>query len=148
MNRECYGCNVSFDDQHEDAMRVGLRYLEKHRENTSDEVYCPKCALKLEEVDREAIHDQFQALVKSAISKGQSKTTISISEGAVREIAKNLGASYKLTDALVERVFGSNWTGNPPENSGMVMNKYANRDRLVAFVAMKLKDLWTFEAQY
>jgi hypothetical protein len=144
---ECFGCNQSFDDTHEDVTRVGVRYHEKHRETSSDEAYCPKCSLKLEDADREGIHDQLQAIVKQTLAKSsKARTTISISEGLVREIAKNLGASYKLTDALVERIFGPNWTGNPPEDSGLVMNKYANRDRLVAFVAAQLKDLWTLEA--
>jgi hypothetical protein len=145
-NIECYGCGQSFDQMHEDAIRVGVRYYGKHRETTSDETYCPKCSLKIEDMDHDLIHDQFEELVKTAITKGPPKTTVTISESLVREIAKNLGASYKLADALVERIFGRNWTGAPPEDSGIVMNKYANRDRLVAFVAAKLQDLWRFEA--
>jgi hypothetical protein len=92
------------------------------------------------------LHHEFQTVVKEVIAKGPPKTTVTISESLVREIAKNLGASYRLSDALVERIFGPHWNGAPPEDSGIVMNRYANRDRLVAFVAAKLKDLWTLVA--
>lgn len=147
MKIECYGCGSSFDETHEDVSRVGIVVHRKHEETASSETYCPRCSIRIEDVDRDSLQDQFQALVKAAISKNPPKTTVTISESLVREIAKNLGASYRLADALVERVFGPNWTGSPPEDSGIVMNKYANRDRLVVFVAMKLKDLWTLEAR-
>lgn len=146
MNRECYGCSVSFDDTHEAVSRVGITYNRKHESTSSDETYCPRCTMKIEEVDKNILHDQFQGLVKAAIAHNPSKTKVSISESLVREIARNLGASYRLSDALVERIFWANWTGAPPESSGLVMNKYSNRDRLVAFVAEKLKDLWTLES--
>lgn len=148
MKRECHGCGQSFDDQHDNVGHVGIKYCTKHQETSSDEAYCPRCTLQIEDlVHNDAIFEQLQALVKVAIAKKQPTTTVSISESLVREIAKNLGASYKLADALVERIFGPNWNGAPPENSGLVMNKYANRDRLVAFVAGMLKDLWTLEAR-
>lgn len=147
MKIECHGCGQSFDDQHEDVVHVGLKYYQKHHETCSDEIYCSKCAIRIVDLDQDVLHHQVQALVKAAISKNPPQTTVSISESLVREIAKNLGASFRLTDAVVERIFGAHWTGAPPDNSGLVMMKYANRDRLVAFVATMLKDLWTLEAQ-
>lgn len=148
MKTECGGCGQSFDDQHDDVGHVGVKYRTKHQETSSDEAYCKRCTLRIEDlIHDEPFFDQFQALVKVAIAKKQPDSTVSISEHLVREIANNLGASYKLQDALVERIFGPNWNGAPPENSGLVMNKYANRDRLVAFVVENLKDLWTLEAR-
>ena len=94
--------------------------------------YCPKCSPA-------ALSENLDQLIRRKLT-GE----VSISEPLVREIAGNLGASPKLTDALVEKVFGKGWTGDVPR--GAIMNRYTNRDRLVAFVAANLKDLWTLEA--
>lgn len=147
MKDECYGCGVCFDITHEDVCRVGIQLVKKHESTTSDEAYCPRCSKKIKDIDINFFHNNLRSEVKAAIALGVPKTSVTISEAVVREIASNLGASYRLVDALVERIFGPHWTGAPPENSGIVMNKYANRDRLVAFVAGMLKDLWTLEAQ-
>jgi len=146
MNTECHGCGVSCDQSHPGTMLIGLQIHQDHETETSNETYCQKCSLRIEGLDMHDLYDKVQEVVKTSILK-PSRTTVSISESLVREIAHNLGASYRLADALVERIFGPNWTGAPPEGSGLVMNKYANRDRLVAFVAAKLGDLWTLEAQ-
>lgn len=96
-------------------------------------------------VDRDLLCDGIERHIEylSGVGTGP-KPTVSISESLVREISGNLGASAKLQDALIERIFGKGWTGEVPE--GALMNRYQNRDRLVAFVAAKLKDLWTLEA--
>lgn len=146
MNIECHGCGVSCEDTNPGLMRIGLQIHQNHSVESSSDPYCPKCSLKIEEFDRHDLHDKVNQVVKAVIADPR-KTTVTISESLVREIANNLGASYRLSDALVERIFGRNWTGAPPEDSGIVMNKYKNRDRLTAFVAEKLKDLWTLEAQ-
>jgi hypothetical protein len=105
--------------------------------------YCPDCARKIMRVDRDLLRDGVERHIAHLIGSGP-KLKVSISEELVREIASNLGASDKLKDALVERVFGKDWNGVIPP--GARMNEYQNRDRLVAFVVSKLKDLWTLEA--
>jgi hypothetical protein len=144
MNSECPGCGAAFYEAEQGVVDVGL-HIEMTESETHWISYCPECSKKIMALDRDLLVDQVEVLVNNHLKP--SLTTLSISEELVREIAGNLGASSKITDALVERIFGPNWQGAPPEDSGLVMNKYANRDRLVAFVAGKLKDLWTLEAQ-
>lgn len=105
--------------------------------------YCPECARKIMRVDRDSLREGIERHIGHLIGAGPPPK-VSISEELVREIAANLGASDRLKDALVERIFGKDWNGVIP--TGARMNEYQNRDRLVAFVVMKLKDLWTFEA--
>lgn len=142
---ECFGCRkpylfdrLGFADSSVDvSIRVG-----KESEKASIP-YCESCVKVIRRLDRDVLLEGIEQHIESLIAS-RPKSKVSISEKLVREIALNLGASAKLQDALVERIFGKEWTGKCPD--GARMNEYQNRDRLVAFVATKLRDLWTLEA--
>lgn len=137
----CPGCERRFE-QSSKSIEFGIYIKTSAREETFMDAYCPTCSDKIRDLDRDLLSDQVDYLIKTKLRDG--KHPIPISEGLVREIAGNLGAGEKLSNALVERIFGKDWDGKVPE--GAMMNKYTNHDRLVAFVAAKLKDLWTLEA--
>lgn len=139
--QDCPGCNVRFEPSSK-TVQLGLHIKSTACEETFTDAYCSECSRKILDFDRDVLSDQVDYLIKSKLKDGRHP--VSISEGLVREIARNLGASDKLCHALVERIFGKEWTGEIPE--GARMNEYQNRDRLVAFVAAKLNDLWTLEA--
>lgn len=139
----CPGCSRIKDPAIMNAGSVGIEIQMGREERTTSVHYCPDCVKKIAAVDPEVLDERIEALVKDVV-QGNPPPSLDISEGVVREIAGNLGASKKLSDALVESIFGPNWTGEVPQ--GARMNRYTNRDRLVAFVAARLNDLWTLEA--
>lgn len=141
MAQDCAGCQNPFEESLPGSVDVGLQIKNEQEEFTISSTYCPACAWKVMGIGRDLLSDQLEAMIEASIDP--RKISISISEKEVRTIAKNLGASPKLTEALVEHVFGAGWTGTPPE--GALMNRFENRDRLVCFVAQKLKDLWFFK---
>lgn len=138
----CFACEKPMDDS-KSSVDVTIRM------GTSSESasipYCESCVKKIHHLDRDVLLDGVEQHIEHLIA-GIPKTPISISEKEVRIIAGNLGATEKVEEALIERIFGKDWNGPPPKDSGLVMNRYTNRDRLVAFVATKLKDLWTLES--
>lgn len=141
MAKDCAGCKNKFEESLPRSVDVVLAIKNELEGFTISSTYCPACTWKVMAIELDYLHDQLDAMIEASIEP--RKTSISISEKEVRTIAKNLGASQKLTEALVEHVFGAGWTGTTPE--GAIMNRFENRDRLVCFVAQKLKDLWFFK---
>jgi len=141
MTDKCFACEKVIPEIRFSSVDVTLKI------GTSSETasipYCEACMKKIRNLDRDILLDGIEQHIEYQIA-GIPKTRVPISEKEVRVIAENLGASEKVIEALVERCFGKEWTGKIPQ--GARMNEYQNRDRLVAFVAMKLQDLWHFEA--
>lgn len=136
---ECPGCGRPIDSPSIGQMDVWLQTQTVVGAEQAALSYCAACADRLMAVGLDEITGEMDIVIRGKLGKG-----IPISEPLVREIAANLGVSDRLKDALIERIFGKDWDGRVPE--GAMMNRFANRDRLVAFVAAKLKDLWTLEA--
>lgn len=137
-NRACPGCGGALAEPRREA-QVSVLIRMGDLEAGSSSAWCVKCSSQIATIDANKLLEKVNLSIRGEIGR-----RIPLSEDLVREIAGNLGASPKLQDALVERIFGANWDGVVPE--GAVMNSLANRDRLVAFVVTKLKDLWTLEA--
>lgn len=137
--QECPGCDRSFEPSDVRNVDIGVMKRMHTGEVITSSTYCSQCSSMIVEMDTENLSDDLDLVLRGRLAK-----PISISEKLVREIAKNLGASEKVEDALVEKCFGKNWTGKCPE--GARMSQFTNRDRLVAFVADKLKNLWTLES--
>lgn len=138
---DCPGCNTRFDPNAK-TIEFGVHIKSSACEETFTDPYCAECSRKIRDMDRDLLCEQVDYVIKGKLRDGNHR--LPISEPLVREIAHNLGASEKLCHALVEHIFGKDWTGKIPD--GARMNEYQNRDRLVAFVAMKLQNLWHFEA--
>lgn len=137
--QECPGCDRSFDPSASANIDIGITKRTVGGEVTTYSMFCCECSSKIEEMDIDAVCEDLNLVFRGRLGK-----PISISEELVRQIAKNLGASEKVEDALVECCFGKNWTGKCPD--GARMSQFTNRDRLVAFVVDKLKNLWTLES--
>lgn len=143
----CPGCDTnigSLEAGHIEAGLIEVGILTKTASNDDfiTTAYCYECSVKIKRLDLDSVSDSLDLLIRDRIGN-----PISISEQLVREISKNLGATQKVEEALIEHIFGAKWSGPPPKDSSLVMNSYKNRDRLVAFVAMKLQNLWTLESQ-
>lgn len=138
---ECFACKKSMPRIDISSVNVTLKIGPSSE--TASIPYCEACMKEIRNLDRDVLLDGIEQHIEHLVA-GKPKGRIPISEKEVRTIAGNLGASEKVIEALVERCFGKDWTGKIPD--GARMNEYQNRDRLVAFVAMKLQDLWHFEA--
>lgn len=96
--------------------------------------YCPPCG-KL--IEGKGV-DHWDGILEEAIRNGiNPQSPIVLKEIMVREVLVNLGASPKYVEAMVDHIF----------NKGGALGRYPyefdNRDRVVAFVIAKSKDILT-----